>query len=242
MVDSANHILNVGRMLTEKKAELGHGNFMPWIKDNCDFTPRSAQRMITTANTTLASYLTDGESSSVAEDDAISISRQTWGHHNHLAQGTGENEWYTPLEYIELARTAMDGITLDPASSAKAQQGIQADNYFTEKDSGLEQPWYGNVWLNPPYSRDLIPAFIEKLVSELGNIDQAILLTHNYTDTRWFHAAEEHAARICFTTGRIRFLDEKGNRSAPTQGQAFFYFGRGIKKFEAAFANVGFIR
>ena len=34
--------------------------------------------------------------------------------------GTGENEWYAPESYIELARTVLKRIDLDPASSAVA--------------------------------------------------------------------------------------------------------------------------
>jgi hypothetical protein len=35
-------------------------------------------------------------------------------------------------------------------------------------------------------------------------------------------------------------LDERGRLAAPTQGQAFFYFGDSVEKFLAEFADVGF--
>jgi phage N-6-adenine-methyltransferase len=168
----------------------------------------------------------------------------TKGKYNHRAQGTGENEWYTPPEYIEAARKVMGGIDLDPASSERAQEYIQADDYFTRDQDGLSQQWAGRVWLNPPFSKDLIFDFVKKLVDEAtaGNVDEAILLTHNYTDTAWFHVAEEIAALICFTRGRVKFIDENGEECAPTQGQAFFYFGDNKDRFRSYFSEFGFIR
>lgn len=163
---------------------------------------------------------------------------------NHRAEGTGENEWYTPAEYIEAAREVMGGIDLDPASHPVAQELVQAAQFFTREDNGLAMDWRGRVWLNPPYSQPEIQQFIEKLVAELNadRVTEAVLLTHNYTDTAWFHHAEAIAAKICFTRGRIKFLDQEGGTCAPTQGQAFFYFGAHGELFEEIFTRYGFVR
>lgn len=163
---------------------------------------------------------------------------------NHRAEGTGENEWYTPSQYIEAARKVMGGIDLDPATGPKAQEWIQAATFYTRADDGLMKPWAGKVWLNPPYSQPEIFQFCEKLVAELsaGNVTEAVLLTHNYTDTAWFHLAESIAALICFTRGRIKFVNEDGEECAPTQGQAFFYYGENAERFREVFHDFGFVR
>lgn len=163
---------------------------------------------------------------------------------NHRAQGTGDNEWYTPPAYLDLAREVLGGFDVDPASSAVAQQTVQAATYFTISDNGLDRPWHGTVWLNPPYTQPEITRFTEKLVHEVraGRCTGAILLTHNYTDTGWFHHAAEHCQALCFTRGRIRFVNPAGDLASPTQGQAFFYFGPDVDRFRSCFTSVGFVR
>lgn len=156
---------------------------------------------------------------------------------------TGENEWFTPAGWIERARLALGEIDLDPASHAIAQQTVQAKRFFTIADDGLSRPWFGRVWLNPPYNRALLAPFVDKLVEEWtsGRIEQAILLTHNYTDTEWFHTAAHASRTICFPSGRVRFLSPAGDECSPTQGQTLFYFGRVAADFCKVFASVGLI-
>lgn len=161
--------------------------------------------------------------------------------HNHRAQGTGENEWYTPSEYIEAARAFMGAIDLDPASSALANETVRAHRFFSAADDGLSKEWRGRVWLNPPYAQPAIGHFMAKLVAERENFSEAVALTHNYTDTAWFHLAAGAAAAICFTRGRIAFVNPDGERAAPTQGQAFFYFGKRPRDFVASFVPFGFV-
>src|SRR6266481_746008 len=111
---------------------------------------------------------------------------------NIIAMPTKSNEWYTPSRYIEAARQVMGGIDLDPASCEVANEIVRATHYYTAKENGLEQRWYGNIWLNPPYgkinNKSLILLFVEKLVSEYeaGNVEQAILLCDCDPDTSWF--------------------------------------------------------
>lgn len=157
--------------------------------------------------------------------------------------GTGENEWYTPDEHLALARAVLGSIDLDPASSQLANERVQAVRIYTDQDNGLDKPWWGNVWLNPPYAQPAISHFADKMVSEWerGDVTGAIVLTHNYTDTAWFQKLARTAAGICFTRGRVRFVSPEGELAAPTQGQAFFYFGHDLTLFEDVFSEIGFV-
>jgi phage N-6-adenine-methyltransferase len=161
---------------------------------------------------------------------------------NHRAIGTGENEWYTPAEYADMARSVMGSIDLDPASCDEANEVIKAGAYYTKDDDGLSKDWHGNVWCNPPYSRDLMPAFVEKLKDSYasGQVQQAILVSHNNTDTAWFHSLASVASAICFPKKRIRFY-RGDDIAAPTNGQAFFYLGTQTEAFKDAFCGVGFV-
>lgn len=178
------------------------------------------------------------------EDERVTVDLMSAGEkHVRGTFGTGENEWYTPREFIDRARLALGEIDLDPASSEAAQVLVGATRYFTELDDGLSKEWAGRVWLNPPYAQPAIQNFADKVCAEwvADRIEAAIVLTHNYTDTTWFQQLARHSRAICFTRGRVKFVSPTGELAAPTQGQAFFYIGPDVSAFEAAFADVGFI-
>jgi phage N-6-adenine-methyltransferase len=157
--------------------------------------------------------------------------------------GTGENEWFTPVEHIKLVRKVLGAIDLDPATHEKAQTIVRAAQFFTKEDDGLKHQWHGRTWLNPPYAQPFIAQFVSKLCREhkAGRVTAAIMLTHNYTDTAWFREAASAADAICFTHGRVKFYEPDGTIAAPTQGQAFFYFGDDVATFDQCFASIGFV-
>ena len=77
----------------------------------------------------------------------------------------------------------------------------------------------------------------QAIISLVVNIFTRRFFTH-----AWFHAAAGQCAALCFTRGRIRFVGASGEIAAPTQGQAFFYFGPSIERFRETFGGFGFIR
>lgn len=163
---------------------------------------------------------------------------------NFVTKNSVENEWYTPAIYIEAARRVLDGIDLDPASSEVAQETVQAERYYTAADDGLSKSWSGSVWLNPPYERDLIGQFTEKLheslASQGGAVTEAILLTNNSTEVAWFQDIVPLADAICFVRGRISFNDVSGQpKNKPLQGQVFMYFGPSPGLFIEEFSQFG---
>lgn len=160
----------------------------------------------------------------------------------HVANNSGNNEWYTPADYIQLAREVMGGIDTDPASSEVANKTVQAARFFSAEDNGLAQTWSGRVWMNPPYAQPLIADFAEAVASkfEQGEIEQACVLVNNGTETGWFQRMLGAATAVCFPRGRIRFVDPEGTPSgAPLQGQAVLYMGPNAELFSDAFASKG---
>lgn len=154
-----------------------------------------------------------------------------------VSKYTGNEEWYTPKKYIDMARNVMGGIDIDPASNNFANLTVNATTYYTKEDDGLSKDWEGKVWLNPPYS-SIISEFINKICN--SNVE-AVVLTNNSTDTKWYQQAAINCNAICFTSGRINFYNTEQKKSSPTNGQSFFYFGNNKEKFNSIFKEIGFV-
>jgi phage N-6-adenine-methyltransferase len=180
---------------------------------------------------------------------AVSILSRAWANTQPIRASnprtgfTHEVEWYTPTDHVEAAREVLGQIDLDPASSETANLTVRARWFYSLCDNGLTKKWFRKVFLNPPFVHPTKMQFMQKLVDEIsaGRVTEAIAITANFTDTGWFHLAVNAADAVCFTRGRINFVDPAGNRTAPTQGNLVFYFGGNVDRFAEVFKKFGTI-
>jgi hypothetical protein len=135
----------------------------------------------------------------------MSVRRQDWV--GPVAEDTTD-EWYTPPELFETLGLTFD---LDPAAPPGGVPWVPASRFYSRLDDGLRQPWYGRVWLNPPYGRG-ITSWLDRMA---GHGD-GLVLTFARTDARWFHRASTQATAICFVAGRVRFRRYGGQPGNPS--------------------------
>lgn len=72
--------------------------------------------------------------------------------------------WLTPPEIKE----PLGQFDLDPCAADPRPFDMATTNY-TEADNGLIKPWFGNVWLNPPYGAE-IEAWMEKMAKHAQGV------------------------------------------------------------------------
>lgn len=111
--------------------------------------------------------------------------------------------WITPKQIID----RLGPFDLDPCSCV-LQPWTCANTNFQLPVDGLHQRWFGRVWLNPPYGRDMLP-WIQKMAEHNSGI--ALLFVR--TDTRWFRVLFQTASAFFFLSHRILFHKPDGSLS-----------------------------
>jgi len=114
--------------------------------------------------------------------------------------------WATPKSFYDKINEEFN-FTLDACAE---EWNKKCDNYFSKEEDALTKDWTGNVYMNPPYGRE-IPKFVKKAYEESQkNANVVVGLIPARTDTKWFHDWVLDKAEIRFIKGRIRFEHEKG--------------------------------
>lgn len=123
--------------------------------------------------------------------------------------------WGTPRAFFEFLKDNFRFIPdLDAAAS---DENHKAPIYYTEEDNSLEMEWFGNVWLNPPFGKVLLPQFLEKCNHEIsyGNVENIFCLIPARTDTKWFHEiVMKEVSHVYFIKGRFNFESPYSGKGA----------------------------
>lgn len=149
------------------------------------------------------------------------------------ATSTSSEEWRTPPQVIEAARSALGHIDLDPATTEEANAAVKAHLIYDKRGNGLSLPWYGNVWCNPPYgktgSKSTQGLWLDKAIAEVeeGNANAVVMLLAAHVGRKWFREVWRHTA--CFFDERLKFIGEDGKPGdAPTHGNVAIMISRNV--------------
>lgn len=112
-------------------------------------------------------------------------------------------EWYTPPWLFEALGRAYD---LDPCHpEGDRLPWVPAAHVYTKADDGLSKPWFGRVWLNPPYGKEA-----EAWLAIMHEHRHGHALVFSRTDNAWFHEYGAQADAVFFFRKRIKFVDRTG--------------------------------
>ena len=149
-------------------------------------------------------------------------------------------EWGTPSYIWEPLSDAVGGFDLDPASGAESEP-IAADRIAIE-DNGLTAEWYGDVWTNPPYSRDHNPIWAEKIAYEAtrSEVNSITALVVASTSSKWFQDHYTKADYLTLIDHRIRFESDDSYAGASFDN-VIVSFGSFGRRYISALEELGTI-
>lgn len=139
-------------------------------------------------------------------------------------------DWRTPECVLERVRRVAP-IRLDPCASRNGSIGAQEEWH----EGGLDREWPrdGLIYVNPPYSRALLP-WMRKCWREKTRGVNIIALVPARTDTKWWQLYAAFAQHHCFWRGRLTFVG--GQHPAPFPS-VILSWNNDRQKFSTAFLD-----
>ena len=113
-----------------------------------------------------------------------------------------KDDWETPQDLFDKLDDEFH-FTLDAASS---DLNAKFEKHYTVEDDGLSQSWAGNnVFLNPPYGRNMKDWMRKAYEESQAENTTVVVLVPARTDTAWFHDYVYGKAELRFLRGRLKF-------------------------------------
>ena len=151
----------------------------------------------------------------------------------HQSAAMKNDEWLTPPEILR----TLGEFDLDPCAPV-VRPWSMAKWHYDKNDNGLEQPWKGRVWLNPPFGREAV-----KWLRKMKTHGNGIALIPARTETAMFYETVWGAADgVLFLKGRPHFHFVDGRRAAFNSGAPIALVAYGSDNLEALrHSGLGFV-
>lgn len=148
--------------------------------------------------------------------------RKGIGGHQSAAMRT--DEWLTPPDIL----SKLGEFDLDPCSPIN-RPWPTAKNHFTVMDNGLCKEWFGRVWMNSPYGRE-----IGRWLNKLSFHGNGVAMLFARTETSFFFSyIWDKADSIFFLKGRPRFYTVEGKQSKSGCGGPIALVAYGMNNVES---------
>lgn len=161
-----------------------------------------------------------------ANNNESLVTRDGFGHEKPY--NGNSVDWITPQWIVNAFPPGW--FDLDPCASVSQPWPCARESYTVEQD-GLSKPFYGNVWLNPPYGPHAYK-WVERLVAH-GN---GIALIFARVETKlWQELIFPTAGCYLFLRGRVQFSRPDGTTPNSSSGAPSALIGLGLNNTEMLF-------
>jgi hypothetical protein len=148
---------------------------------------------------------------------------------NTPQQQLTSDDYYTPPWIFEkLAIT----FALDVASPTGGCHWIPATNHYDQETNGLTSDWYGNVFMNPPFSKP--QPWVDKFMQHANGI--AVL---PMSKSKWFDQIWAHQNAIVVLPQNLKYIDPKGSNGSIFMPSILVAYGQ---QNITALHNIGHVR
>jgi hypothetical protein len=140
------------------------------------------------------------------------------------------DDWHTPKEIFDGLKGA-DGARPCASRSIPARPltgrttSCRQKSFTPKEHDGLHQPWFGLVFMNPPFGcrRGHVPWLLKFFAHGNG-----IAICRAYTSSDWWHeVVVPNAQTLCFPNGKTKFIRPNGEiGTAPGHGVALVGMGK----------------
>lgn len=124
---------------------------------------------------------------------------------SYETQGKSD-DWYTPRYLFDAMGERFD---LDVAAPRLGPKHVPTDKWMCDTQDGLALPWFGFVWMNPPFGHQSTK---RKWLSKFFEHGNGIALLPDRTSAPWWQEFAPLADAVLFVAPKVKFERPDGTR------------------------------